>query len=250
MKKKHQELLETLRDVGLSEEEAAVYLSALSLGQTSILKIAKETGIKRTTVYGIVEALKRQGLMRVELQGLKQTYAAENPVKLSSVLEKRRDVFKGKLPEFQALYTLKGSESVLKYYTGIHAMQQEYMQTLEDIRPHEEYLVIANQEKWHNFDETFAISYTEKRAKLPIVTKLLFQDSPTARLYKDREKNYHQESKILPAGEPLNVDTLLLPRKLLVAELTPPYITLVIENRSVVDLHREMFNVIWNSLPA
>ncbi len=246
---KNGQLLEILEEVGLSPDEASVYLASLSLGPTTVLKVARATGIKRTTVYSVIDALKERGLMRVELHGLKQWYAAENPEKLFSLLQRRKDIFQSRLPEFFALYKLQGTESVLKYYTGIPAMQQAYMATLEEIRPHQAYLVIANQEKWHNLDDTFAIAYTEARAKLPIETRLLLQDSPTARMYEKLEKNYHQETKILPAGNPLNVDTVLLPEKLVIAELTPPYTTLVIENKSVVELHREMFEMLWRSLP-
>ena len=35
---------------------------------------------------------------------------------------------------------------------------------------------------------------------------------------------------------------------MLVLELTPPFMTLVIENKSIVELHREMFELIWQSI--
>ena len=245
---KNEKLSQTLKDIGLTEEEASVYLSSLSLGTTSVLKIARSTNIKRTTIYGIVDSLKEKGLMRVELKGLKQFYAAENPERLEIMLERRKDEFKKNLPEFMALYKLEGGESVMKYYTGILAMQEIYRATLKEIKPHEDYLVIANQEKWYNLDPNFAISYIEERAKLPIKNRMLFQDSPTAREHKKIERNFNEEVKILPTGTPLNVDTLLLPNKLITFELTPPYMTVVIENKSIIELHREMFEVIWKSL--
>ncbi len=245
---KNEKLLGILKEIGLSEEEAQVYLSALSLGQTTILKLSKATNIKRTTVYGIVDTLKEKGLMRIELKGLKQLYVAENPERLEIMLERRKDDFSKILPKFQALYNLKGAESVIKYYTGIKTMQDIYRDTLKEIRPREDYLVITNQEKWYNLDPKFALNYIEERAKLPIKTRLLFQDSEIAREHKKLERNFNEEIKILPSGEPLNVDTILLPDKMITFELTPPYMTVVIENRSIVSLHKEMFEIIWRSI--
>ncbi len=246
---KNSKLLEILKKIGLEEKEADVYLASLSLGPTTILKLARSCDIKRTTIYGIVENLKQKGLMSVEQKGLKHIYAPENPEKLESMLESRQLEFKNSLPEFLGLYKLKGEESVIKYYTGISKMQDIYMDTLKEIRSHQDYLVIANQEKWYNLDPKFAISFTESRAKLNIKTRLLFQDSKIAREYKKFQKNYNQISKILPDGTPLNVDTILLPNKIIVLELTPPYMTVVIENKSIIELHREMFEIIWRGLP-
>ena len=246
---KNEKLLSILKEIGLSNDEAEVYLSALSLGITSVLKLARATNIKRTTVYGIVDSLKEKGLMRIELKGLKQFYAAENPEKLEIMLERRKDQFAKNLPEFMALYKLEGGESVMKYYTGIPAMQEIYRQTLKEIRPREDYLVITNQDKWYNLDQKFSLGYIEDRAKLPIKTRLLFQDSDFAREHQRLERNFNEEVKILPAGAPLNVDTILLPNKLITFELTPPYITVIIENKSIIELHKEMFEVIWRSIP-
>lgn len=246
---KNDKLLGILKKIGLEENEANVYLASLSLGPTTILKLARACNIKRTTIYGIVESLKQKGLMNIELKGLKQIYAPENPEKLESMLESRQLEFQKSLPEFLGLYKLKGEESVIKYYTGISKMQDIYMETLKEIKPHEDYLVITNQEKWYELDPKFALSYIENRAKLDINTRLLFQDSKIAREHKKFEQNFNEKIKILPNGSPLNVDTVLLPKKMIVLELTPPYMTIVIENKNIIELHKEMFEIIWRGLP-
>ena len=246
---KNEKLLEILKKIGLEKKEASVYLASLSLGPTTILKLARACDIKRTTIYGIVESLKQKGLMSIELKGLKQIYAPENPEKLETMLESHQIEFKNTLPEFLGLYKLKGEESVMKYYTGISKMQDIYMDTLKEIKLHEDYLVITNQEKWYNLNPTFALKYIEERSKLDIKTRLLFQDSAIAQEHKKFEQNFNQSIKILPAGTPLNVDTIFLPKKMIVLELTPPYMTIVIENKSIIELHKEMFEIIWKGLP-
>lgn len=245
---KNQKLLEILKKIGLEEREATVYLASLSLGPTTVLKLARACDIKRTTLYGIIESLKQKGLISIKLKGLKQIYSPENPEKLERILESRQNEFKSLLPEFLGLYKLKGEESVIKYYTGMTKMQEIYLDTLQEIKPNEDYLVITNQQKWYDLDPEFAKSYIEKRAKLDIITRLLFQDSVIAREHKQFERNYNEKIKILPNNSPLNVDTILLPEKMIVLELTPPYMTVVIENKSIVELHKEMFEIIWQSL--
>ncbi|MFH0856689.1 MAG: helix-turn-helix domain-containing protein, partial [bacterium] len=123
-----------LTDLGLSENEAGVYLAALSQGPSTILKIAKIAGVKRTTVYPVVEALKQKGLMSEELKGWKKLYAPVSPEKLNSIIEARREKFKNALPEFMAMYNLKGNKSFIKYYEGLQAVKSVYDDLLKDLR--------------------------------------------------------------------------------------------------------------------
>ena len=90
-----QEIKDVLIDFGLSEHEAAVYLSALSLGQSTVNQIAKHSGVKRTTVYPVIESLKRKGIMNVEVKGFKKLFVAESPDKLERIIEEiiRRAIF-------------------------------------------------------------------------------------------------------------------------------------------------------------
>jgi sugar-specific transcriptional regulator TrmB len=158
--------IELLKDIGLSDDEAQVYLSALSLGKkTTVLKISKIAGLKRTTVYGIIESLKIKGLMSVDIQGLKNVYIAESPEKLETTLEQKTIELKAQLPELLDLYNLKAGESVIKYYIGLDAMKQVLNESLRRVKSGQDYLVIANQEKWYNLDQKFTLSFIENRAK-------------------------------------------------------------------------------------
>jgi len=245
----NEKLHKLLIDVGLNENEASVYLTALSLGPTTILNISKNSGIKRSTVYDIVNSLKTKGLMRVDLKGLKQTYVCENPEKLDAILETRKRDFSAKLPELMAMYKLQGSESSIKYYSGLKAMKQIYLDTLADIKHGDEYLIITNQEKWYNLDPEFWMEeYIEERAKLPCKTMLLCQDSSVAREHKKFEKNYNEKIKIFKQSIQVNIDMVLTKNKLIIVDLLPPLTTLVIENKNIIELQKQMFHVIWDSI--
>lgn len=222
-------------------------MASLSLGATTILKIARASEMKRSTIYSVIESLKQKGLMKIEIKGLKSTFVAESPEKLEIILENRKNEFKNNLPEFLSLYNLKDTQSTIKYYEGFESLKNVYMESLKEIKPHEEYLVITNQEKWYNLDQKFSIDYIEKRAHLPIVTKLLFQDSPIAREHKKFERNFNETIKILPEKTHLQVDMVILPRKLIITQIIQPVSIMVIENQSVVQMQKTLFDIIWNT---
>jgi len=91
--KKQDQLLETLEKIGLSENESRVYLASLSLGGSTILTIAKEARLPRTTVYTIIESLKKKGLIFTEEKGFKKLYVPQSPEQLEVMLELRKQDF-------------------------------------------------------------------------------------------------------------------------------------------------------------
>ena len=246
---KNTEFIKVLTDLGLSEHEALVYLASLSLGATTILKIAEAAEIKRTTVYSVVESLKHKGLMRVEIKGLKKLYTAESPEKVEGLIENRKQNFQNLLPEFSALYNLKGGESFIKYYEGLESVKNIYEGLIRDIKPHQDYSIISDQHQWVNLDKKFFLDFTERRAKLNINIRLLLVDNPTAHNFKKYEKNYNERIKFLPSSTKLITNLVVTPQRVLIHQLIPPVLGIVIENKSVVQMHQQMFEIMWNSLP-
>ena len=242
------QLQQSLQNLGLSGHEAMVYWAALSLGPATIQNIARTAGLKRTGVYYVVESLRQQGLMSIEVRGLKQRYVAENPAKLESMFERRRSEFQKLLPEFSAIYNLKGGESLIKYYEGLPAVKNVYDDMLRDVRPHEDFLVISDTQRWTDLDPKFFLNWRTKRSKLPINRRLLLQDTPTAHDYQKFQKNYGELIKLLPASTKLTTNLMVIPRRIVIHQLTPPIMAIVIENRSIIQMHQQLFEVLWQAI--
>ena len=248
---KNKKLLQILIDLGLSENEESVYLAALSLGPTTILKIAKTAEMKRTTIYSVIDSLKKRGLINIEIKGFKTLFTAENPEKLETMLDSHREQLRNSLPEFLGMYNLKGGESSIKYYEGLESVKSVYESLISDIKPHEDYLIIADAKQWMELDPEYFQNFTERRAKLNINTRMLLQDSKTARELKNKEKNYNIKGvKIFPQKMSLTTNIVIIPKKIVIHQLTPPIMAVVIENKSMINMQKEIFEIIWNSLKA
>ncbi len=245
---KNNKLVEILKEIGLSENEASVYFTMLSLGSSTVLNISRTSKIKRTTVYSTLETLKQKGLVNIQVKGFKQFFVAEDPKKLENILEERRNKFKNALGEFSALYNLKGGESFIKYYEGIEAVKNTYEGLLKDIAPHDDYLVIGDQSHWIKLDPEYFQKFIEKRAQMNINIRLLFTDSKISKEHKKFEKNYNEKVKILPKDTALKTNLVITPQKIVIHQLTEPIMAIVIENKSIIQMHKELFEIIWKSL--
>src|SRR3989344_2896150 len=238
----------TLIDLGLTEKEASVYLMALSIGPTTILKIAQAAGLKRTTVYSVMETLKQKGLMGVEVRGWKELYIALDPAAVKQVLKKRENQYIAILPELTAMYNLRGGGSFLKYYEGLEGVKNVYEQLLRDVQPGSDYLIISDIATWLKADEKFFSDFANRRAQLPIKTRMLFQDSADARRYKKFEKNLNADIKLLPSDTKLVTNAVIIPQRLVIHQMIPPIMATVIENESTIQMQRQLFEVIWDSI--
>ena len=98
--------LKELKSSGLSENEAKVYLAALELGETSVYRLAKKSGVKRTTTYLAVESLKEKGLMSGYNRNNVTICYAENPKKITDHLEKKKRSLDKIMPELLAFTNL------------------------------------------------------------------------------------------------------------------------------------------------
>ncbi len=246
---KNDKLLSSLAEFGLEENEAKVYLSALSLGATTVLKLSKGTEIKRTTVYEVVDSLIAKGLMKKEIRGFKTLYVAEHPDRLENALEQKRVMLSRVLPELEGIFNLKGTEGAIKYYEGLRSIENIYDDLLADMKPHDFYYAISNIAEWQGLDEEFFLkNHVEKRVDLRLETKLLFVDSPTAQRRKQIERNYNEEIKLLPKDSDFHVDLVITPYKLVMFQLKNPLVAIVIENKSIIQIQKSMFELIWKSI--
>lgn len=73
-----------LQEIGLNEKESAIYLALLQVDSASVVSLADKTKIKRPTVYVVLEALAKKGLVSEVEIGNKTHFAAESPERLET----------------------------------------------------------------------------------------------------------------------------------------------------------------------
>ncbi len=247
MKTNEESLQNSLMEFGLSEKEAKVYLVALGLGATTILKLTRLSGLKRPTVYTIVESLTKKGLFSIEIFGLKKTYRAENPNRLEVIFDQKKQELTRNLPILQDLYLKDKSDSFIRYYEGLEAVKLVYEEILETVNSGDDYMVIGNQEEWLSLDKKFFIKFIEKRAKLNLNIRLLFQDSNIAREHQKFEKNYNEKIKVLPPETTLTTNLVITSDRVIIHQLTNPISAIVIQNKNVARMNKEMFEIMWKA---
>ncbi len=119
-------LKDYLQKIGLSDKEARLFIAGLQLGPASVQELARESGLKRTTVYEVLKGLQEKNLVNMSQQEKKRFYIMEEPENVRLFLKQREKVFQQILPELEALKNLSSTRPTVGLYEGRSGLEKIY----------------------------------------------------------------------------------------------------------------------------
>ncbi len=241
------ELLHALKEAGLDEHEAQVYLAGLSLGPSSVSSLAQTAGVKRTTVYPTFERLQKMGLMNIEMQGFKRRYVSESPARVLSLIEERQNQFRKSLGDLHALYDLRKDESTVKHYNTLEGIKEVYNSLIRDVQEGNDYLILSSGTEWFKLDPKFFRDFLDRRAKLKIKVRALFVQSKFAENYNKTRRAVGEDIRMLPPQVNFSANIVITPQRILIHQLGKPGWGLTIENQAIIKTFQAMYEMIWST---
>ena len=238
---------DVLVDLGLSRMEAQIYVTALSLGPTTVLKLSRQTGLKRTSLYAPIQNLEQLGLLRRELVGIKSLLVAEEPRHLERLLHTRKLALDQVLPELNALYNAQGEQGVLQIYRGKGSIRSAYNKMLIGLKPGDPYCIISNIKPLYESDPKFFDDFFERRSKIGLDIRILISQQPGSEMWRSTQARYKWKLRYLQSGTQLKTNLVISPKRVLIHQTIGPHFVLMIENNSVISMHSELFELLWGS---
>lgn len=241
--------VEKLKSLGLSDNEAKVYLAMLELGPSPVLEIARKAEINRPTAYVQIESLKKKGLVSTQTKGKKQLYIAESPEHLDSMLDNQihyvsaqKEVLAGALPDLLALYQSAGHRPTVRFFEGKEGLGQ--MQSIFFKSGQKEVRSITNLDDVLNVFPNHLKTHSPQRAQRGIQSKVIYSSSQGPIMPSDPEKL--RESKFIPADKmPFSGDVNILGNMVAITALKGQISGVIIEHQAIADSFRSFFNFLW-----
>lgn len=237
-------LLQTLKDFGLSEKEGKIYLANLELGATTIQELARKSEVKRTTVYTVIEELKKKGLVSEVKKGIKTLFVPEDPEKLARLTEEREKRLKEMLPELKSIYNLVPKKPRVRFYEGVEGIKSIFDDVLKTgknyyhIDPSEQALMkIVGKDYLDNL--------VKRRVEKNIFCKVIWGKELWTEEQAKRSKEVLRESKWLPREYRLPTREYIYGNKVALMSLEKEPMGLIIEDKNIADLQRLFFEALW-----
>ncbi len=237
------EIESSLKSIGLNEKESAVYLACLELGQDTVSRVAKKAGLKRPTVYLILDSLQEKGLVNSVIKGKKTLYGAEEPKKLFGLVAKQERALKTVLPLLQAINNRKSKKPAIRFFEGDEGLISIYNEVFasREIRFWGSIKEIG--QKNIDFVKWSENVLSNKKQK----TFDLLSDTPEDKAYAKKIFRPGYEIRFFPKDVPIKIDSALFDNKLSFAAFGDDPHGLIIESQPIVDSFRQLWNLAWSA---
>src|SRR3989344_1732171 len=246
-------MLEQLQHLGLSENEARVYMAMLELGSSVVVEISRKSGINRPTTYVQIESLKKKGLVSTQTKGKKQYFIAESPDKLEYLIDSQLKTVEDKkielnnyLPELLNLFNTSGQRPHVKFFEGkegVLALQKEFLKTDQTTI----YGITSLDNVFEVFPE-FENTYIKRRVQKKIPSKTIYTSAKGSILKESDESSLRESKYIEPDKLPLGVDITIFKDKIAIVTLKGKISGTLIEDKEVADSFRSIFELVWSKI--
>jgi sugar-specific transcriptional regulator TrmB len=239
-------ILDDFKELGLSENEAKVYVALLELGQTTTGQIIKKTGIYRVMVYDTLEKLLNLGLANYSIIKNIKYFEAENPKQLLELVKNKEIIAESiitNLSKLQKNTELKSGAIIYEGWKGIKAAQENYFKEFK--KSNDEYLMVGASRNLHEKLDTYFNYFHERRSKLGVPAKLLFNENNRKfgllkKKYGPVQIRFMPKNLITPSWISTYKDMILIG----VAEENLP-MAFFIKNKIVAESYKQYFYFMW-----
>lgn len=241
-------LRRVLRELGLSDKEGLVMETLLENGPMLASRIAKETKLNRTTVYGLLKDLVESGLVSSSDKGALR-FESIDPELLPAYIERRREALADSKSDVEAIVPqiklLRNKGRVLpkvRYFEGRRGVEQAREDTLENNPEKRLYEITGIDAVYTKLDPKFVKYYTEKRARMGIKSFYLAPKTQGALKAREDDKKYLREVTFLPAELSFDTEISIYGDRVGIFSYVPETpIALIIEDTAIAQTMKKIF---------
>lgn len=241
-------------EIGLDTRDRRVYEALLASPQSSLRKLAADTGINRGSVYESVKKLAEQGLVSSLEVGKQRRYTAAEPASIIELIKERRDELT--IAERQAIAYVKqlqskpelsvGAAQFAQFYEGtegVAAVLRDVIATCRNLET-PNYRAISTKDVREFIYENFR-NFTQRRIAENISVRVIAvgiggtQDDLAERRWLESTRS-----------DAPNCYTLIYGNKTAFINMGEGNMlsSIVIDNPGVANLQKELFDRLWETL--
>lgn len=228
---------ETLRKIGLSDEEINIYLLLLKKGSSKATIISKELGVARTTIYRFLSSLHEKGLVSENIQNSVRHFYPVSPERIPEIMEERVEELKEVVPKLTSLQKGIGDEVKVELFKGKEGIKTIMRDILRDGKP---YTFLGEAEKYFSEIEIFSIQWIKKIEAEGIHGKLLCSEEQKFEIAKT------EKYKLLPYDLIPEISVWTYGNKTALIVWSDPLYAILIYSKSVTRGNKKTFDHFWS----
>jgi|GEM_PF-6689248 len=246
------QLFSFLHSFNLDEKETLIYKVCLQYGAQSAGQLAHNTGIKRPSVYVILDRLIDKGFIQEDLGENTKLFRATSPREVLTLLQNQEDLFKRQvsqweeiIPELEAIQKKEFQAPRVKFFRGEDSMARTYEEALES----PVWSGIVNPTNVTDYFEEYFWKIAETLSQPGKDSRDIVVDCALGREYKERYENDYLKIKLISPERQIMSDTIILKDKFFLMSFEEhEMLALDVESPAIVHSQQLMFDALWSSL--
>ncbi|EKE11197.1 MAG: Sugar-specific transcriptional regulator TrmB family [uncultured bacterium] len=228
---------------GLNKNEAKIYLTLLRFGQSVISDIAKNSGIKRATIYQYIDDLSAKDIVRKTVKGKRIFYYPEDPKKLIDIIERKEKKMKEVFPELEKMYQHYSSKPTIRFYEGKEGMRSVYREMTKTSKTL--WSMFSADRYFQVFSEKDSLEFVDNIYQNGGQLRDLVKNSRLGIQYvKEKWGGNSTVSKLLPKDFEFSVDLLIAGDNVAMISFDN-LVAVIIENPGIAQLQKNLLKFIW-----
>jgi HTH-type transcriptional regulator, sugar sensing transcriptional regulator len=239
-------LISTLQQIGLTENQAKIYLACLELGETTIKDIAQKSGVKRTTIYDFIEEMINSGILKQAIRGKKKKFIAIEPDELRVLINRREALLNQILPALNSLNNVASVKPKIWFFEGIDGLKKVY----EDLLNYKNLVVygFASEDIPELFGKEWVFNYVKKRVSRNIEEWIIYPFSQTGEEYRKFDKEHKRKSKVIdPKKYNFEIEINIYKNRIAMTSARDKA-GVIIESEPISNTWKQIFKMCWNSI--
>lgn len=248
-----QELTQKLQTFWFSQKESQVYIILLELGASIASTISRKSELNRTSVYTILDDLKKRWMVSEIIQNEIKYYSATNPESILNNLENKFNSFKEFLPDLLSLDSKYWNKAKIKYYEWLIWIKTAYFEVLnEGYNMSEPFLSIYGKNDWidEKVEKFFTEEFVKERKKCPTKSLVITTKKSMEEDYFDLDTNNPLYEKIFIQNNRIDfADDIMVYgwNKVVIFMFSKNELSaLIIESQSLFNTFKSLFYIIWD----
>lgn len=232
-----------LKNIGLNEKEAAVYLATLELGEAKAAEVSNRADLNRVTCYDILDKLIHKGYISTYNKKNLKFFSATSPKDIWEEVKTRQNEFESALPQLMNLHDKRSGDSKIHYYEGLDGIKQIYKDSLHSKT---EILNYANSQAIRAHWKDYQNEYVKERVKRRIFLRgIALKDEWGDRIV--AEKHMYRDIRLVTPGPfDFNNQINIYDDKVsFVSFGKDRLVGMIIESAEMADAQRAIFLMAW-----
>ncbi len=247
-----QNLYTSLKELGLTESEANLYTTSLTLGPSTITALADHLNMPRPNVYKVIAGLETHGLAKFsERKKHTRTFMVEPPtVVLEKLREKREAVANldhtlvGAMPDLLAMYHQGETPTKVKIFQGEDQWMKLFFQVIDETKDTVSFFGSADafidMISWETEKQ-----WIKKRVKKGIHINVLLTPGKDAQTLKETDEGQMRTTRFFHGKIPFVTGFMLYANKVIIWQPKAP-LAVLIEDEYIVEMLRSIFETLWS----